>query len=143
MSKIIASAGINGAYTIVDRARNKYEEALGKYGPDREVGFPNTGYFLPIIYGILGVAVKKLSDMGPVLDRAASLLPPRVKETHNLPVPGARAGRRDGDLLCRGVRGGDPLPRRPEFLSRREGGGDRRFHLAGGGRRRDHAKARR
>ncbi len=88
MSKIIASAGINGAYTIVARARNKYEEALGKYGPDREVGFPNTGYFLPIIYGILGVAVKKLSDMGPVLDRAASLLPPRVKETHNLPYLG-------------------------------------------------------
>jgi acetyl-CoA synthase len=88
MSKIIASAGINGAYTIVGRARKKYDEALEKYGSDREVAFPNTGYFLPIIYGILGIAVKKLSDMGPVLDRAASLLPPRVKETHNLPYLG-------------------------------------------------------
>ncbi len=44
------------------------------------MGFPNTGYYLPIIYGILGIPVKKLGDMKPVLDRCRSLIPPLVKE---------------------------------------------------------------
>jgi acetyl-CoA synthase len=88
MSKIIASAGIRGAHKIVERVEKKYEEALEKWGPDQEVSFPNTGYYLPIIYGILGIPVAKIGDMKPVLDRARSLLPPFVKETSNLPYLG-------------------------------------------------------
>ncbi|MGW8287236.1 MAG: hypothetical protein ACWGOD_03270, partial [Desulfobulbales bacterium] len=54
MSKIICSAAIRGAHKIVDMAEEKYEEALKKFGPDQEVAFPNTAYFLPIIYSMLG-----------------------------------------------------------------------------------------
>jgi len=88
VSKIIASAAIKGAHKIVERAEKKYEEAIKKWGPNQDVGFPNTAYYLPIIYAILGVPVQKLGDMKPVLDRARSLLPPLVKENVCLPYLG-------------------------------------------------------
>ncbi len=94
MSKIIASAAIRGAHKIVDRAEKKWQEAMDKWGPKEPVGFPNTAYYLPIIYGILGIPVEKLGDMEQVLKRCKSLLPPMVKETHPLPylAPALDAG---------------------------------------------------
>jgi acetyl-CoA synthase len=94
VSKIIASAAIRGAHKIVARAEKKYQEALEKWGPDQEVGFPNTGYYLPIIYGILGVPVKTLGDMKPILERCKALIPPLVKEKVWLPylAPALDAG---------------------------------------------------
>ncbi|MES0363704.1 MAG: CO dehydrogenase/CO-methylating acetyl-CoA synthase complex subunit beta, partial [Desulfobacteria bacterium] len=75
MSKIICSAAIRGAHKIVERAESKYEEAMDKWGPDQEIGFPNTAYYLPIIYGMSGIAVKKLGDAKGVLEECRSLLP--------------------------------------------------------------------
>ena len=94
MSKIIASAAIRGAHKIVERAEKKYQEALEKWGPEQEVGFPDTAYYLPVIYAILGIPVKKMSDMKPVLDRCRALLPPPVKEKTALPylAPALDAG---------------------------------------------------
>lgn len=85
MSRIICSAAVRGAHKIVEAAEAKYGEALEKYGPDQEAGFPNTAYYLPIIYGMLGIAVEKLGDMKQVLARCRELLPPQVDEKHNLP----------------------------------------------------------
>jgi len=85
MSKIIASAAIRGAYKIVDRADNKWQQAMEKWGANEPVGFPNTAYYLPIIYGILGIKIEKLGDMQQVLERCKTLLPPPVKESHHLP----------------------------------------------------------
>jgi acetyl-CoA synthase len=45
MSKIIAAAGIRGAYSFVAQAKQKLATALKKHGPDKEVSFPNTGYY--------------------------------------------------------------------------------------------------
>jgi acetyl-CoA synthase len=94
VSKIIASAAIRGAHKIVERAEKKYQEALEKWGPEQEVGFPDTAYYLPVIYAILGIPVKKMSDMKPVLDRCRTLLPPPVKEKTALPylAPALDAG---------------------------------------------------
>ena len=88
MSKIIASAAIRGAHKIVERAEKEFKEALGKYGPDQPVGFPNTAYYLPIIYGMTGIAVAKLGDMPRVLERCKRLLPAPVRETVHLPYLG-------------------------------------------------------
>ncbi|MDY6933664.1 MAG: acetyl-CoA decarbonylase/synthase complex subunit alpha/beta [Spirochaetota bacterium] len=88
MSKIIASAGIRGAYNIIDRADKKVKEAIDKFGPNQEVAFPNTGYYLPIIYGISGQKVEKLTDMETTIKVCRSLLPPLVKEKHHLPYLG-------------------------------------------------------
>ena len=94
MSKIIASAAIRGAHKIVAQAEKKWQEAMDNKGPNQPVGFPNTAYYLPVIYGILGIKVKKLGDMEQVLKRCKMLLPPMVHEVHPLPywAPALDAG---------------------------------------------------
>ena len=94
MSKIIASAAIRGAHKIVNQADQKWQQAMDKWGANEPVGFPNTAYYLPVIYGILGEKVAKLADMEKVLKRCKTLLPPPVKETHPLPylAPALDAG---------------------------------------------------
>ena len=88
MSKIIASAAISGAHKIVERAEKKWQEAMDKWGANEPVGFPNTAYYLPIIYGISGMKVEKLGDMEAVLKKCKALLPPLVKAEHHLPYLG-------------------------------------------------------
>ncbi len=94
MSKIIASAAIRGAHKIVGQAEKKWQQAMDKWGAKEPVGFPNTAYYLPIIYGILGMKVAKLGDMEAVLKKCKAFLPPPVKETHPLPylAPALDAG---------------------------------------------------
>jgi acetyl-CoA synthase len=94
VSKIICSAAIRGAHKIVERAEKEYEEALERWGPNEPVGFPNTAYYLPVIYAILGIPVEKLDDMKPVLERCRVLLPPMVREKTPLPylAPALDAG---------------------------------------------------
>jgi len=88
MSKIIASAGIRGAHKIVERAEKKWKEAMDKWGANEPVGFPNTAYFLPVIYGILGYKVEKLGDIEWVVNKCKDILPPFVKENVHLPYLG-------------------------------------------------------
>ncbi len=94
MSKIICSAAIRGAHKIVDMAEEKYEEALKKYGPEHEVAFPNTAYYLPIIYSMLGAPVKQLGDMKEIFQECRKLLPPPVSDNIWLPylAPALDAG---------------------------------------------------
>ncbi len=94
MSKIICSAAIRGAHKIVDMAEEKYEEALKKYGPEHEVAFPNTAYYLPIIYSMLGAPVKQLGDMKEIFQECRKLLPPPVSDEIWLPylAPALDAG---------------------------------------------------
>lgn len=94
MSKIIASAAIRGAHKIVDQAEKKWQQAMDKWGANEPVGFPNTAYYLPVIYGILGIKVEKLGDMEQVLKKCQSILPPPVREEHPLPylAPALDAG---------------------------------------------------
>lgn len=94
MSKIICSAAIRGAHKIVGIAEAKQAEALKKWGPDQEIGFPNTTYYLPIIYGILGIPVKTLADARVILDKCNELLPPLVSNNVWLPylAPALDAG---------------------------------------------------
>jgi acetyl-CoA synthase len=88
MSKIIASAVIRGAHKIVGRAEEKWQQAMDKWGASEPVGFPNTAYYLPVIYGILGIKVEKLGDMEPVLKKCRLILPPPVREKCPLPYLG-------------------------------------------------------
>ena len=94
MSKIIASAAIRGAHKIFQQAEEKWQQAMDKWGAGEPVGFPNTAYYLPVIYGILGMKVEKLGDMEAVLKKCRIILPPPVKEEHALPylAPALDAG---------------------------------------------------
>ncbi len=88
MSKIIASAAIRGAHKIVGEADKKWRAAMDKWGANEPVGFPNTAYYLPVIYGILGIPVEKLGDMEQIVKKCKSMLPPPVRETVHLPYLG-------------------------------------------------------
>ncbi|MCL4377460.1 MAG: acetyl-CoA decarbonylase/synthase complex subunit alpha/beta [Actinobacteria bacterium] len=88
MSKIIASSAIKGAYKIVQRAEKMLAESLEKHGPDQKLEFPDTGYYLPIIYSMTGVAVEKLSDALSVLEEAKKLLPQIPSEKLWIPYLG-------------------------------------------------------
>lgn len=94
MSKIIASAAIRGAHKILAQAESSYRAALDKYGADQEIGFPNTAYYLPIIYAMTGIPVERISDTAKVLDLCKKLIPPPVRETMHLPylAPALDAG---------------------------------------------------
>ncbi len=74
MSKIIASAAIRGAHAIVSRAEERLKEAIDAKGPEEPVAFPNTGYYLPVIYALSGHKVEKLSDMEKPLALARDML---------------------------------------------------------------------
>jgi len=74
MSKIIATAAIRGAHQMVDRASEALEAAFAKYGKDSIVAYPNTAYYLPIMYLFLGQKVKQLGDLEYSLQEARSLL---------------------------------------------------------------------
>ena len=94
MSKIICSAAIRGAHKIVDMAEENYEKALKKYGPEQKVGFPNTAYYLPVIYSVLGAPVKQLGDMKEIFQECRKLLPAPVSDQVWLPylAPALDAG---------------------------------------------------
>ncbi|MDP8256008.1 MAG: acetyl-CoA decarbonylase/synthase complex subunit alpha/beta [Candidatus Alcyoniella australis] len=88
MSKIVASLGIQGAQQIIERATAALDRAVTAHGLDCPVGFPNTAYFLPVTYGILGIKVERLEQMRPALQRCCELLPAAPDEDVHLPYLG-------------------------------------------------------
>lgn len=88
MSRLVAFAAIQGGYNIVSKVEGIYKKALETYSADTKVGFPNTAYYLPVIYSLLGMKVETLEDMKKPLEFARRLLPPHVKGSHHLPYLG-------------------------------------------------------
>lgn len=76
MSRYIATRAIRGASALVTEAETMLNRALAEKGPDTQVAFPNTAYYLPFIFGMTGEQVDRLSQLQPVLDRARGLLHP-------------------------------------------------------------------
>ncbi len=88
MSKIIASAAIRGAHKLAKRAEEMLAQAIKEKGEDCEVHFPNTGYYIPIIYSMTGRAVERLSDFKDVMKEIEDLLPPLVDDEVWVPYLG-------------------------------------------------------
>ncbi|MBE0447195.1 MAG: CO dehydrogenase/CO-methylating acetyl-CoA synthase complex subunit beta [Actinobacteria bacterium] len=88
MSKIIATSAIRGAHETVNLAEARIKEAIDTKGPNHQVAFPNTGYFLPVIYGLTGEKVEKVSDMEKILKIAKDLLPEEPRKELWLPYLG-------------------------------------------------------
>jgi acetyl-CoA synthase len=76
MSRYIASRAIRGANALVTEAELMLQKALAEKGPDTPVAFPNTAYYLPLIFGMTGLEVEKLSQLEPAMQRAKQLLHP-------------------------------------------------------------------
>jgi acetyl-CoA synthase len=88
MSKLIASSAIKGAHKIVNDAEAMVRKAIAEKGADCVVGFPDTTYYLPVIYSMLGKKVETLADMEDILRECRSLLPPVPRDGNWLPYLG-------------------------------------------------------
>ena len=89
MSKLICSSAIDGAVEWVARAESKLDEAIKIKGESQAVGFPDTAYFLPVIYSFIGKKAETLADLRDILKRAKELLPERPSEKVWLPYLGS------------------------------------------------------
>ena len=67
MSKLICSSAIDGAIEWVAQAEAKLDEAIRAKGETCPVAFPNTAYYLPIIYSFTGEKVETLRDLSRML----------------------------------------------------------------------------
>ncbi|MBZ0157495.1 MAG: CO dehydrogenase/CO-methylating acetyl-CoA synthase complex subunit beta [Alphaproteobacteria bacterium] len=81
MSKLIATAAIRGANTLVAQAEEMLEKAIAEKGKDFAFEFPDTAFNLPMIYAMTGFAVKTLGDMKVALGFARELQHPEPDET--------------------------------------------------------------
>jgi len=88
MSKLVAFAAIQGAYNIVSKAEGIYKRALQTHGGAQKLEFPNTAYYLPIIYSLTGIKVTDLDSAKQVMEFARNLLPPHIKKDYHLPYLG-------------------------------------------------------
>jgi acetyl-CoA synthase len=88
MSKIIATAAIRGARDIVAKTEQMLEKALAEKGKDLHFEFPDTAFYLPMVYAMTGFAVKTLGDMKVALGLAKELLHPDPDEDLWLPYLG-------------------------------------------------------
>lgn len=86
--KIIASAAIRGAHAIVKKAEERVAAVIKEKGKPCPIELSNTGYFLPVIYSMLGVQVKTASDFEEVLNECRQLLPDPVADELWLPYLG-------------------------------------------------------
>jgi acetyl-CoA synthase len=80
MSKLIASAAIRGAHLLVRQAEEMLEKTISEKGEHFTFEFPDTAYYLPMIYAMTGFPVKTLSDMRVALGMARELLHPEPEE---------------------------------------------------------------
>ena len=71
MSRYIATRAIRGANALVTEAEMMLNKAIAEKGPDTPVVFPNTAYYLPLIYGMTGQEVETLAQLQPVLTMRA------------------------------------------------------------------------
>ncbi|UCH94743.1 MAG: CO dehydrogenase/CO-methylating acetyl-CoA synthase complex subunit beta [Candidatus Aminicenantes bacterium] len=88
MSKIICSSAIDGAVAWVAAAEAKLDQAIKTKGEANPAAFPNTAYFLPVIYSFTGKKVQTLGELRDILKRAKELLPQRPAENVWLPYLG-------------------------------------------------------
>jgi acetyl-CoA synthase len=88
LSKLIATRAIRGAHKLVARAERELSQSLDLRGPQHQVEFPNTGYYLPISHGILGLKIETLAGLLELLEEAKKLLPPLPDQDLWLPYLG-------------------------------------------------------
>ena len=64
----------NGSNAVARRTENTVNEAIAKYGEDKNVAMPDTADFLPTIYAATGVKVTKLGDLPACVGVLKSLI---------------------------------------------------------------------
>ena len=88
MSKLVAFAAIQGGYKVVSQVEGELSMALASHDASSKIGFPNTAYYLPVIYSLTGMKCETLEDLKKPMEFARGLLPPHVKSKNHLPYLG-------------------------------------------------------
>ena len=88
MSKLICASAIDGAVEWVARAEHALAEAIEAKGEEQAVAFPDTAYYLPIIYSFTGEKTDTLGGCRRILRQAKDLLPERPADNIWLPYLG-------------------------------------------------------
>ncbi len=88
MSRYIATRAIRGANALVTEAEVMLRKALTEKGPDTAVAFPNTAYYLPMIFGMTGKQVETIGQLEPIVAHARELLHPVPAGRHWTPYLG-------------------------------------------------------
>lgn len=60
---------LNGAITAMSYAEILLNQAIRTYGEDKEVAYPDTAFYLPVIMCLSGEKVTKLGELVPILNR--------------------------------------------------------------------------
>ncbi len=115
MSKLVAFAAIQGGYNVVSEVEGLLRNALATYNADTKVEFPNTGYYLPVIYSLLGHKVETLEDMQKPMKFARGLLPPHIKRVNHLPYLGPLLDAGMASILAYELREGIRSVTDPDF----------------------------
>src|SRR3989304_8774562 len=106
MSRFIATAAIKGAHSVVQEVGKLCQETRAKLGPEAPVAFPNTAYYLPVIYGYTGHKVSKMADLKVPLEYAKGLLPAVPRERVWLPYLGGALDAGGATVFAEGGLGG-------------------------------------
>ncbi len=85
MSKAVAAAAIRGSNGIVAQAEEKLAAAIEKHGESQALEFPETAFFLPMAYALLGLEVSTLGQAREIVEVAKSLLSEEPSERIWLP----------------------------------------------------------
>ncbi len=80
MSREVMAAAIRGGNGFVQEAEEKLRAALEEKGPDTQVSFPGTAYYLPMAYALMGLEATKLGDLEPIIEHCKSLVGPEPAE---------------------------------------------------------------
>jgi len=115
MSKLVAFAAIQGGYKVVSTAEGEYNRALAEFNADSKIEFPNTGYYLPVIYSLTGMKVETLEDLKKPLEFARGLLPPHVKGKNHLPYLGPLLDAGMASIFCYEILEALRILREPDF----------------------------
>ena len=63
-----------GSNAVAGLTEGAVNDAIAKYGPEKEIAFPDTAYFFPTIYAATGVKVKTLGDLPACVGVLKSLI---------------------------------------------------------------------
>ena len=63
-----------GANAVAGLTEGAVNDAIAKYGPDRQIAFPDTAYHFPTIYAATGVQVRTLGDLPDCVEVLKSLI---------------------------------------------------------------------
>jgi acetyl-CoA synthase len=89
MSKLICTSAIDGAVEWVAKAEAKLAELIKAKGEDCPIAFPDTAYYLPIIYSFTGRKMQTAADLRDMLKYTKELLPVRPSDEVWLPYLGS------------------------------------------------------